>query len=148
MGRNLKRINYGKKFAQNYDSKFEAKLHEGVLSDCEFHNKDYAVEYSIPKKYYPDFVNVQENGFTYLIESKGIFSESAEAAKYKHARNYLNEIMEEIIFLFQHPEKPLLWSKVRKDGTRMTHAEWADKNGFKWFTEETIREFLDGELEE
>ena len=29
-------------------------------------------------------------------------------------------------------------SKVRKDGTKRTHGEWATANGFRWFTEETL----------
>ena len=29
-------------------------------------------------------------------------------------------------------------SKRRKDGTKRTHAEWADVNKFRWFSEETL----------
>jgi hypothetical protein len=30
----------------------------------------------------------------------------------------------------------------RKDGTKRTHAEWAEANNFKWYTEETLPEEL------
>jgi hypothetical protein len=29
-------------------------------------------------------------------------------------------------------------AKVRKDGTRRTHGEWASANNFRWFSEESI----------
>ena len=29
-------------------------------------------------------------------------------------------------------------AKKRKDGTKRTHAEWADYNGFRWFTENNL----------
>ena len=31
-------------------------------------------------------------------------------------------------------------AKRRKDGTKRSHAEWADKNKFTWYTEETLPE--------
>ncbi|UMO76457.1 putative endonuclease [Pseudomonas phage BroderSalsa] len=32
------------------------------------------------------------------------------------------------------------WLKVRKDGTKQTMAEWATKNGFKYYSEEEFVE--------
>ena len=29
-------------------------------------------------------------------------------------------------------------AKRRKDGTKRSHAEWANTNGFRWFSEESI----------
>ena len=29
-------------------------------------------------------------------------------------------------------------AKKRKDGTKRTHAEWAEKNNFNWYSEETL----------
>ena len=29
-------------------------------------------------------------------------------------------------------------AKKRKDGTKRSHAEWAETNGFRWFTEQTL----------
>ena len=31
-------------------------------------------------------------------------------------------------------------AKKRKDGTKRTHAEWAEANEFKWYSEETLPE--------
>ena len=44
----------------------------------------------------------------------------------------------ELVFLFAKPEAPMPGAKIRKDGTKRTHAEWAEKNGFRWFSEETL----------
>ena len=29
-------------------------------------------------------------------------------------------------------------AKRRRDGTKRSHAEWADKNNFRWFSEESL----------
>ena len=29
-------------------------------------------------------------------------------------------------------------AKIRKDGTKRTHGEWATANGFRWYTEDTL----------
>ena len=29
-------------------------------------------------------------------------------------------------------------AKRRKDGTKRTHAEWAEKNNFKWYSVDTL----------
>jgi len=29
-------------------------------------------------------------------------------------------------------------AKLRKDGTKRSHAEWAEKNGFRWFSEDSL----------
>jgi hypothetical protein len=128
-----------KKANRQYDSKFELKLHEGVLSECEFHTKE-TFDYTISHKYHPDFI-FRRDGMIYLIESKGRFEDSAEASKYKHIRTHLDDNVE-IIFLFQRPANPMPRAKVRKDGTKATHGEWATKQDFRWYSEETIGEFL------
>ena len=42
------------------------------------------------------------------------------------------------MFLFANPAAPMPAAKRRKDGTKRSHAEWAEANGFRWFSEETI----------
>jgi len=44
----------------------------------------------------------------------------------------------ELVFLFQKPYAPMPQAKKRKDGTKRTHAEWAESNNFKWYSEETL----------
>ena len=44
----------------------------------------------------------------------------------------------ELVFLFAEPNAPMPAAKRRKDGTKRSHAEWAWKNGFKWYSEDSI----------
>jgi hypothetical protein len=44
----------------------------------------------------------------------------------------------ELVFLFANPSAPMPGAKRRKDGTKRSHAEWAWKNGFRWFSEDSI----------
>ena len=44
----------------------------------------------------------------------------------------------ELVFLFQKPYSPMPGAKVRKDGTKRTHAEWAETNNFTWYSEDTL----------
>ncbi|QBJ00575.1 endonuclease [Vibrio phage vB_VpP_BA6] len=116
------------------DSKFEQELKDGVLKDFDFqHGK---IPYAIPHTYRPDFV--KDN---LIIEAKGRFRDSAEARKYLFIRDALEE-NQELVFLFYNPQTPMPFAKKRKDGTKQTHAEWAERNNFKWYTKETIKEIL------
>ena len=44
----------------------------------------------------------------------------------------------ELVFLFQKPFAPMPGAKIRKNGTKRTHAEWAETNNFRWYSEETL----------
>ena len=111
-----------------YDSLLEKNLHDTVLKDADFHPTE-KVEYIIPHKYNPDFV-LSVNGVNYYIESKGRFRDSAEASKYIHIRKFLPE-NSELVFIWEKQSTAFPFSKRRKDGTRMTNEEWADKNQFR-----------------
>lgn len=124
---------------EGYDSKFEYDLHQDVLKEWD-RDQSYSVAYAIPKKYLPDFIRVLEGRVLY-IEAKGRFWDSDEYAKYRWVRDYLGPD-KEIIFIFYNPNYPMPRSKVRKDGTKMTHGEWASNNGFRWYTAETFPEEL------
>lgn len=117
------------------DSKFEQELKDGVLKDFDFQSGK--IPYVVPHNYRPDFVRG-----TLIIESKGRFRDSAEARKYLFIRESLPDDGTELVFLFYNPNTPMPFAKVRKDGTKFTHAEWAEKNGFRWFTKETIKDIL------
>jgi len=119
---------------KGYDSWFEYELHVGVLKDCDYHTISRA--YIQPKMYEPDFVIG-----TYLIEAKGRFRDSEEARKYIDIRRSL-WAGEELVFVFYHPDTPMPRARRRKDGTKFTMAEWADKNGFRYYTSETVVELL------
>ena len=121
---------------KGYDSKWEYKLHQGILSTWEHH--EGLIRYTIPHKYYPDFVKINDSKVTYL-EAKGRFWDHAEYSKYKWIQEILPEGFE-LIFLFQKPYAPMPQAKKRKDGTKRTHAEWAEKNNFKWYSEDSLPE--------
>lgn len=64
-----------------------------------------------------------------------------DCTKYIWVRKSLPENME-LVFCFETPTKPIHFQPKRQDGSRMTHAEWCEKNGFRWFSEQTIGELL------
>ena len=115
---------------KGYDSMWEHKLHQGVLKDWEHHANH--IEYIIKRKYEPDFVKGN-----IILEAKGRFWDHAEYSKYVWIRESLPDTME-LVFLFQKPYSPMPGATKRKDGTKRTHAEWAEANNFKWYTEETL----------
>jgi hypothetical protein len=116
-----------------YRSKLEKKLGEGKLKDMLY--EPFRLSYTQEKEYVPDFVNQTKH---ILFEAKGFFRTSAEARKYVDVQASNPDW--EIIFIFSDPDKPLPWAKRRvTDGNRMTHGSWAEKNGFKYCTEFTIK---------
>lgn len=83
---------------------------------------------------------------TLLLEVKGYFQDSSETQKYNWVRKSLKED-QELVFVFENPNTKLHWLKARKDGTKMTMAEWADKQGFRWFTIDTVGELIENPVE-
>ena len=118
---------------KGYDSWFEYELHIGDLKVCNYHPN--VISYTQEKLYEPDF---QIGNF--LIEAKGRFRDSEEARKYIDIRRSL--VFEELVFVFYDPKTPMPRARRRNDGTKFTMAEWADKNGFRYYTIETVAELL------
>ena len=114
---------------KKYRSGLESRLHTGVLKKCAY--EPMALEYMQLKNYIPDFVWKK-----IIFEAKGRFRTYAEASKYidvqKHNPDYT------LIFIFSNPNLPMPGAKPRKDGTKLTHGDWAAKNGFQYYTETTI----------
>jgi hypothetical protein len=127
--------------AKKADSKWEKKLAEGCLKGVPFHSDK--LDYVVHHTYEPDFI-VEDSHRVIYIEAKGRFRESSEASKYKWVREsfFRQDKLQELVFLFMDPFKPMPHAKKRKDGTKQSHAEWAERNGFRYFTEETIHEIL------
>lgn len=117
-----------------YDSEFELRLHQGLLKKWDVHSE--IIPYHMPKKYHPDFIR-QFDGLTILVEAKGRFWDSAEYSKYLSVRDCLPENYE-LVFLFYNPDLPMPRAKVRRDGTKRSHREWAESNGFRWFDEKNF----------
>lgn len=114
---------------KGYDSIFEYDLHKDKLKDWEFHPNE--INYTVPHRYEPDFKSTK-HGRTVLLEVKGRFRERSEASKYLYIREALKE-EEELVFIFYKADTPMPHAKRRKDGTKQTHGEWAEKNNFRYF---------------
>lgn len=71
------------------------------------------------------------------MEAKGRFWDYQEYNKYIWIRKCLKD-NQELVFLFSSPSSPMPQAKRRKDGTKRSHAEWANKNNFRWFSEHTL----------
>jgi len=121
---------------KGYDSLWEVTLHETVLQNWKHHFD--TIDYIVRHKYEPDFVK-EIKGKTILLEAKGRFWDYAEYSKYIHIRTALPKNYE-LVFLFQKPLSPMPQAKKRKDGTKRSHAEWAETNNFTWYSEETLPE--------
>lgn len=112
-----------------YDSYFEKNIHEQHLQNSRFHDKKDHVPYVVEHHYEPDFV-LERDGKTFYIETKGRFRDSAEARKYTFIRKVLPSTSE-LVFIWEKARTAFPFAKKRKDGTKMTHIEWAEKNGFR-----------------
>jgi len=121
---------------KRYDSSLEKRLAEGPLKDCKYHPEK--VQYEIPArkaKYEPDF---EINNL--LLEAKGRFRTMTEANKYKHVRDALED--KELVFVFQNPNTPMPGAVRRKDGSKRSMAEWAESQGFRWYSEKNVHELI------
>lgn len=120
---------------KGYDSKLEVSLHENELQGYDHHPPK--LYYTVEHSYEPDFIHSDEPNI--VIEVKGRFRDSAEASKYKWIRDCNPDI--ELVFIFERHQTPMPFAKVRKKcGTKMSHGEWATKNGFRHYTRENWNE--------
>ena len=120
-----------KEVPKGYDSKWESQLHKSILKNWDLHSEK--VPYIVEHTYNPDFVRVVD-GRKILLESKGRFWDHAEYSKYIWIRKSLNKD-QELIFIFSQPQAAMPAAKKRKDGTKRSHAEWAEANDFTWYSE-------------
>lgn len=129
------------KVPAGYDSKLEYDLHKNELKDLAYHPEE-KIYYVTKHSYEPDFVAQipvrKGQTKTVLIEVKGRFRERKEASKYVSIRESFTQEEagsqeKELIFLFQDSSKPMPHAQRRKDGTKQTHGEWAEKNGFRFY---------------
>ena len=117
-----------------FDSNLEKKLYAEMKS-CTYHPAD-KIHYIQARTYEPDFVYYDGKIIIY-IEVKGRFRDRAEARKYIDVRECLGK-REDLVFVFQNPNTPMPGSKRRKDGSRYRMRDWAEKNGFDWYTPSTL----------
>lgn len=128
-----------------FRSKFERELAEGPLKGVPYETETVLYEVHKQCQYTPDWTIKENRGFfeyTIYVEAKGRFqTRNGEPYKYLHVRESLRPD-EKLVFLFQDPNKPMPNAKTRKDGTKITHAEWAEKNCFAWYDKESIKDLL------
>jgi len=106
-----------------YRNNFESDVGEELV---DWSYEPYQIPYITKRKYTPDFTKGN-----ILVECKGYFR-VGDTQKYKAIRDSL--YTQELVFVFTNSNK-----KVRK-GSKLTMGEWCDKEGFKWFTKETLQE--------
>lgn len=117
--------------SSKYRSGLEERFHKKAPM---FDFEPFKVPYVTRRNYIPDFVYQTDVGHNVMIECKGFFR-VGDTQKYKAIRD-CNKF-DELIFVFTNGNK-----KLRK-GSKMTLGQWCEKEGFKWFTEETIDELLE-----
>ena len=124
----------------HFDSGFERKLY-AILDPLEanYHPTDCKLYYTVTSGYEPDFVVWNDDGTTTYVEAKGRFRDATEARKYKAVRDSLKPT-EELVFIFQNPNVAMPNTSKRRDGTKYSISEWADKYNFTWYTAETVPE--------
>lgn len=124
-----------KKIPKGYDSRFEYDLHKKELKNWEYH-PDERIEYITKSTYEPDFI-LQVGEKILCAEVKGRFRTRSEASKYLDIREAIQKNgykgkAAEIIFIFQDANTPMPFVRKRKDGTKQTVGQWAEKNGFRF----------------
>lgn len=108
---------------QKRRSKLEEKF-EGILQDLgiDYEYEVTKIPYTVPESYHVYTVDwTVLNGK--LIETKGYLSDHAERRKYVLLKEQHADL--DLRFVFDNPNKLC-------GGTKMSHAKWADKYGFKW----------------
>lgn len=122
-----------------FRSKFEKEVYEKLFKGTDYEYEPLSIPYVMSHKYNPDFVKKSHPKI--LIEIKGRFEDNREARKYVEFRKCNPEYV--ILFIFQKPENRMPSAQKRKDGTYYTMREWAEKQGFHWYTVDTFpRRFL------
>ena len=119
----LERLQLKLTFEQRVMSNLTAK---GV----EFTFEPHSLPYSVTRDYIPDLLI----GEMY-VEIKGYFRQDAQRKMRAVKKQHPNK---DIRFLFQRAEATIQGAKKRKDGTKMTCREWAERYGFQYAEGEEI----------
>ena len=103
-----------------YKSGFERTLAANLKArGIRFGYEVHKFPYTLSRNYNPDF-ELTDYGF--WIEAKGLLDRDSKAKM--------------LAVKQQHPDADIRFVFMRADkkipGTRQTHAEWAERNGFKW----------------
>jgi hypothetical protein len=93
--------------------------------------EEYGFEWVPPiATYKPDFNLTLKDGSVLHVEYKGFLRNED---KRKMIAMKLQRPDLRIVFIFENANKPVQGAKKRKDGSKMSHAEWAEKYGYEWY---------------
>jgi hypothetical protein len=103
-------------FKSGFERSFAANLKS---REIKFKYENCKVPYTLDRTYSPDFELV-DHGF--FIETKGLLDRESKS-KMLAVKKQHPEL--DIRFVFMQANK-------RIPGTKITHAQWAERNGFRW----------------
>lgn len=116
-----------------YKSGFERTLAANLSSrGIKYRYESTKLPYVLHREYNPDFEMV-DHGF--FIEAKGLLDRESKA-KMLAVKAAHPDI--DIRFVFMHANK-------RIPGTKQTHAQWAERNGFPWAEQVAPQEWFSDE---
>lgn len=124
-----------------FRNKFESKTGEFLdEQDIKYTYETERLAYTVVGKYIPDFIITRKNGTKLYVETKGNGRsfDGASRRKLIAVKQQHPEVDLRIVFYGNGSIGP-----TRKDGSRMTQGEWADKHSFKWAVRNIPPEWLD-----
>lgn len=103
-------------YKSGFERSFEANLRSRKIK---FKYEVTSIPYTLHRNYNPDFYFAEKDFF---IETKGLLDRDSKAKM--------------IAVKQQHPEIDIRFIFMKADkkipGTKQTHAQWAERNGFRW----------------
>jgi hypothetical protein len=103
-------------YKSGFERSFEANLRARGIK---FRYESKQIPYVLSRNYNPDFEIV---GKDFFIETKGLLDRDSKAKMVAVKKQHPDL---DIRFVFMRANKKI-------PGTKQTHAEWAERNGFKW----------------
>jgi hypothetical protein len=117
-----------------YKSKTEGRVAKKLRNlRQDFKYESLELPYVVNKTYTPDFVILPDGP---IIEVKGVLLK-ADRSKMKHVREQYPDL--DIRFIFMHEPGRQSTAHKKCPGIKMTHAEWAEANGFLWYDEQDFK---------
>lgn len=103
--------------------------------------EEYGIEYEYEVTKIPYVIPASDHNYCVdwtiangvMIETKGYLSDYRERQKYVLLKEQHPDL--DLRFVFDNPSKLC-------GGTKMTHAKWADKHGFKWCSIKDIEQII------
>lgn len=122
------------KRGRKYKSKTEGRVANKLRNlRQEFDYESMEIPYVVHKTYTPDFV-IKPDGP--IIEVKGVLHQS-DRSKMRHVKEQHPDLDIRLVFMHEPGKPPTAHKKC--PGTKMTHAEWAEKNGYLWYDEQDLK---------